>query len=163
MTTDCIELAVFSNGEICTVLLSPEDSDLLKYNWFINKDGYAVRYQIFNGERKIISLHRTIISRFDSREYLVCDHDDTNKLNNQRENLRRATPQENQFNRGMNKNNTSGQKGVSREGNKWVARIRHNRIKIYLGSFSDIDDAAAAYNKREKELFGEFCRKNQNK
>ena len=51
-------------------------------------------------------------------------------------------------NRGMNKNNTSGYKGVSICNNtgKYKASIGYNKKQITLGRFSTAKDAALAYN-----------------
>ena len=40
---------------------------------------------------------------------------------------------------------------------KWQASICHNHKRIHIGLFEDIKDAAAAYNRKALELFGEFA------
>lgn len=52
----------------------------------------------------------------------------------------------------MNKNNTSGHKGVnwSEEKNKWHAKISVNRKRIHLGYFVKLLDAAKAFEKAER-------------
>ena len=42
------------------------------------------------------------------------------------------------------KNNTSGATGVSRYGNRWLARICPSRRTIYIGIFDSFDEAVAA-------------------
>lgn len=88
------------------------------------------------------------------------DHKDTNKQNNRIDNLRLATMQENQFNRKLSKNNTSGIKGVTwdRHRNKWVAQVMHNRKHIGIGRFDTIEQAAAAVRQKRRELQGDFAR-----
>lgn len=57
------------------------------------------------------------------------------------------------------KKKTSKYKGVCwyKAGNKWVAYIRKNNKKQHLG-YHDLEvDAAKAYDKKAKELFGEFA------
>lgn len=80
-------------------------------------------------------------------------------LDNRLHNLRITTNQLNCMNRGLNKNNTSGYKGVS--WNKlrmnWLAGIYYNYKRIYLGSYTNIKDAARAYNEKAEELYGEFA------
>jgi len=82
----------------------------------------------------------------------VVDHLDGNKLNNQRSNLRICTQVENGANRGKNKNNTSGFKGVSFIGHgrnlakTWRANLRHNGSTENLGNYATPEEAAQAYN-----------------
>jgi hypothetical protein len=63
------------------------------------------------------------------------------------------------FNRGKNKNNTSGVKGVSfcKDTNTWVSRIMVNRKTIHVGRFADKHDALRAYLDKAKEYRGEFA------
>lgn len=88
------------------------------------------------------------------------DHRDGDSLNNNPENLRLATPTENGRNRGKNKNNTSGCKGVTRIKNrgKWEAKIQIDGKTLHLGYFEEIADAAAAYDRAAQEHHGEFYR-----
>ncbi|MEC5317134.1 AP2 domain-containing protein [Enterococcus casseliflavus] len=53
----------------------------------------------------------------------------------------------------LNKNNTSGVKGVYRSKNKWVAYITFKKKRYYLGAFNSIKEAACARKKAEEELF----------
>ena len=83
-------------------------------------------------------------------------------LNNQRYNLRKATPQENMMNRQKHKNSSSRFKGVHwyKPANKWMTQIRFNNKHIHLGCFTSETEAALAYNQKAKELFGEFAKLN---
>ena len=65
------------------------------------------------------------------------DHKDGDGQNNNPDNLRLATRTENSRNRGTNRNNTSGIKGVywNKEKGKWQARIQINRKHKHLGYF----------------------------
>ena len=74
-------------------------------------------------------------------------------------NLRAATCSQNQANRGKNRNNTSGFKGVSfsRRDRKWRAQICVNRKVRNLGSFANPADAHAAYLKAADAAFGQFA------
>ncbi|HDU2799455.1 TPA: HNH endonuclease [Klebsiella pneumoniae] len=86
------------------------------------------------------------------------DHIDGNRLNNEWKNLREATHAENMWNTGMITTNASGVKGVHwhKKYKKWVAEIRANKKKYYVGSFSNIEDARLAIEARRKELHGGF-------
>jgi hypothetical protein len=88
------------------------------------------------------------------------DHVDGNAGNNRLNNLREATNQQNNFNKGLPKNNTSGIKGVSWDTarQKWTARIRiHGKVKC-LGRYASKDAAAYAYRAVAERYHGEFAR-----
>jgi hypothetical protein len=72
----------------------------------------------------------------------VCD-------DNRMSNLREVTHAQNLQNRGTQRNNTSGAKGVTwhRAASKWRAEICADGKYIYLGLFSDLRDAENAYNR----------------
>jgi HNH endonuclease/AP2 domain len=87
------------------------------------------------------------------------DHIDGNRANNRIENLREASRTDNNRNVAIQRNNTSGYKGVSlmRRDNVWVAQITVNRKNYFLGRFATPEEAHAAYCKAAKELHGEFA------
>ena len=82
------------------------------------------------------------------------DHINGNKRDNRIKNLREATISENGQNRGKQKNNTSGFKGVSlcKKSKKWIASIRKNNKSKYLGCFTDAEKAHEAYKEAAKIL-----------
>lgn len=88
------------------------------------------------------------------------DHINGDRADNRMANLREATHAENLHNRGRNKNNTSGYKGVSlhRSTGKWDARIMVNRKQVYLGIYETQEDAHAAYTSAAAKLHGTFAR-----
>ena len=89
------------------------------------------------------------------------DHVDGDGLNNCRSNLRDGTGWGNQANKGMQRNNTTGFKGVSRRPHgKWCAFIKANRKQLYLGTFGTPEEAADAYDRAAISLFGEYARTN---
>jgi HNH endonuclease/AP2 domain len=75
-------------------------------------------------------------------------------------NLRLVKKSQNALNRGENKNNTSGIKGVSwyKKYEKWVAQIGKNKKRINLGYFDTKEEAHAAYCEAAIKYFGEFMR-----
>lgn len=87
------------------------------------------------------------------------DHIDRNPLNNQKTNLRPATPQENASNTSLHKNNTSGITGVywSKTRQLWIAQIGYKRKCITLGSFVNKEDAIVARLKAEQKYFKDFA------
>lgn len=90
------------------------------------------------------------------------DHIDTNKQNNKIENLRLANKSQNGANRGVQKNNKSGFKGVFwvERSKRWVARIRKNKKVIYIGAFKNKLEAAEAYDGAIVALFGAYAKTN---
>lgn len=74
------------------------------------------------------------------------DHINQDRTDNRIENLRLVTHQENNRNKGLNKNSTSGYLGVSwsKAYSRWVAHITVDRKSIFLGYFHDIDKAVLA-------------------
>ncbi len=88
------------------------------------------------------------------------DHEDLNKTNNRFSNLRRATDLQNQGNRGANKNNASGIKGVRYlpKTGMWQARITDGGKDRHLGNYSTSEQAARAYATAAQEKFGQFAR-----
>ena len=124
----------------------------------LRKDGYY--HTLIDG--KFYDNHRIVYALYHNLEldklpkYL--DHKDRNPSNNDPCNLRPVTYFQNQGNRSMSKNNTSGVKGVhwSRHAKKWHADIKIDRKKKHLGYFDNIDDAARAYKEASRLYFGEF-------
>ncbi len=50
--------------------------------------------------------------------------------------------------------------GVWSQNNRFYASIGHKRKKIYLGAFPNPEQAALAYNRKAKELYGDLARIN---
>lgn len=73
------------------------------------------------------------------------------------DNLRPATRFQNQQNRPLNRNNTTGFKGVTRFKSKFLAKIEANGIKHRLGLFTTPEEASAAYVVAARRLHGEFA------
>jgi hypothetical protein len=88
------------------------------------------------------------------------DHIDCDKLNNRIANLRLATMQENQRNVGLQKNNTTGIKGVCwhKRDRKFQAEIKVGGKRLHLGTFDTLAEAIAARTTAEIEHFGPFRR-----
>lgn len=90
----------------------------------------------------------------------VVDHLNRNGLDNRKANLRLATANQNQWNRGANRTNITGLKGVHKlkHGGKFQSNIRFNGKKIYLGLYDTAEMAHAAYREKANELHGAFAR-----
>jgi hypothetical protein len=134
---------------------------LAKYKWQLRSNGhasYAFRRSSRAGGKKEqrILMHREII---DIPEGLVCDHANRKVLDNRKANLRPATSSQNNCNTRKRAQATSRYRGVSQDArsNKWMARIKANGRRIYLGTFDDEVDAAKAYDAAAKKHHGEFA------
>ena len=89
------------------------------------------------------------------------DHIDGDRTNNRWSNLREATGSQNKYNTGVRVHNTTGARGVYRtKDGRFVARIKIGDKRVNLGSFSSLELASEAYEKKAaKEAFGLFYRK----
>lgn len=153
-----MKLIALTRGQVAKV----DDSDfewLNQWKWHANRDPrsgkfYAVRRKGARSDRSSISMHRLLLGITDRK--IQGDHRNGDSLDNQRFNLRAATNQQNAFNVGKFRNNTSGFKGVSFARGKWHARIQMNGRSKFLGSFDSPVSAAMAYKAAAQQLHGEF-------
>lgn len=124
-----------------------------KYTWGISAGGY-VSANLPGGD--VLMLHSLLMGAIKG---LWIDHISRNKLDNRKSNLRYVSPQQNSFNSGISKNNTTGYKGVYYDKNrkKYQAEIMCSRKKYHLGRFDTALEAAKAYNQKAIELFGEYA------
>lgn len=88
----------------------------------------------------------------------VLDHINTVKTGNRVANLRIASVSQNNRNRPMQSNNTTGFKGVTyhRRSMKFHAKIQANKVKYSLGYFETAQEAHEAYVNAAAKLHGEF-------
>ncbi len=102
-------------------------------------------------------MHRDIIQT----EQMI-DHVDGDGLNNCRANLRPVTQSQNSANQ-RKVRGTSAFKGVSFDKNRnmWAAEIGCGGKRFKLGRFKSETEAAAAYNAKAREVFGEYGRYNE--
>lgn len=120
-----------------------------KFSWNINKYGY-VKTRI-NG--KTYYLHRILLNAKDNE---ITDHENRNRLDNREGNLRLITRSGSNINRGIQRNNTSGTKGVSfhKLSGKWQAYINpESKVKINIGYFDTEDIAIRERIKAEEEYY----------
>lgn len=127
---------------------------LCQWTWFLDKDGYAVRFTTSKGKRLTMGMHRMLVKGEE------VDHIDGDKLNNRLSNLRALTHQQNIYNNRAHRDGSSIYKGVSRRGNRWRAQITKNGQKIMLGNFPEERYAAYAYDIAARDLFGQHAHLN---
>lgn len=92
-------------------------------------------------------------------EGMEVDHINGDDRDNRPENLRLATYPENGRNRGVQRNNRLGVKGVTRAKAGYKAHIKVLGKHTYLGYFSTIEEADQAYKAAADLHFKEFARK----
>lgn len=87
------------------------------------------------------------------------DHINRDRADNRIVNLRLATNQQNQWNRGLNSKNTSGRKGVHfyKRTGQWQAYIKVHGKRFHLGTFATCEAASIAYRQAARSHFGEFA------
>jgi hypothetical protein len=125
-----------------------------------DRAGYLDDSRIFARiNRKLYLVHRIIF--FMHQGYLpeLIDHEDRNSLNNKIENLREATKSQNANNSKVQKNNTSGVKGVywNKSSKKWHARLKVNGKTMSFGYYKDINYAKFVIDAMRYKYHGEFA------
>ncbi len=134
-----------------------EDFNKIKnYCWYKDNDGYIV-YKVLH--HNAVQMHRLVTNCPDDMEV---DHIYHINHDNRKSELRIVTKSQNQMNKVLLSNNTSGVKGVywNKEKEKWHAQITVNNKRINLGYFNILQDAADVRKQAEIEYFGEYNLKN---
>lgn len=118
-----------------------------EYNWscVVSKGlAYAFRNAVQpGGGKRVVYLHRAILCPPNGMQV---DHINGDGLDNRRSNLRAVSAAENQRNKRINSNNTSGVAGVSyaERDAVWMASIKVDGKGKVLGHFQTFDEAVAA-------------------
>lgn len=106
-----------------------------------------------DGITKYRLMHRVILN---APRGVSVDHKNRNGLDNRRTNLRLATRSENQAN-SLPPPGVHGFRGVRKTKYGWRAVITKDKKQILIGRYNTKEDAAAAYNIKAAEIFGEFA------
>lgn len=148
-----MKILTTSNG--ITYRVDAEDFDFFsQWSWYGESRGYAKRTTNSGG----LYLHIEIMERHSLHiSGLLVDHKDRNTLNCQKENLRMSTKSQNSSNRQTNKDFRGVFEKRNRKYLTYYAQIKVNKSKINLGTFNTVEEAAKAYDKAAKRLFGEFA------
>lgn len=148
-----------------STIVDCEDFEVLsQHRWKILKAGkkrYACRGF---GSRKrgytTFLMHRIIMG---DPVGLLVDHWDGDGLNNRRTNLRTCTQTQNSGNMQNCKGGASKYKGVYLSRGLWHAQISAGfksdgkQNVVFLGRYAREDDAATAYDRKAREIHGEFA------
>lgn len=115
---------------------------------------------VIEGVRKsgYITLSRLLMNVLDNSAVVV-DHQNRDTMDNRKSNLRICTQEKNNYNKGLSSYSSTKVKGVSyiEKTKKYVARIGYKNKRISLGCFDTLYKAAAAYNDKALELYGEYA------
>ena len=151
-------------------IIDKDDYDIVK-QWYwrkIDKRGSIKKgYWVTNskkgdGYNKSILMIHQVIAEIKYGEYdhklLMPDHLSRDTDDNRKFNIILKNNQENCKNRSRSKKNTSGKTGVhfNKDSNKWTAYITVNYKTIYLGAFTNKEDAINARIKAENK-YGYTC------
>jgi hypothetical protein len=149
-----------SNG--LYALVDPDDFErVMQHVWNARQAPDSDRWYVtapIDGKR--VKLHQFVMQAGNGELY---DHISRDGLDNRKHNLRLATHSQNAMNRKLDRRNTSGYKGVSRNNqlNRWQAAIGLSGRKVKrIGFYDTAEEAARAYDEKARELFGEFARLN---
>lgn len=159
MIAKAIKLKEISLTQGKIALVDDVDFDCVnKHRWAARKSRHLY-YAQSKIDGKNVSLHAFLLN---PPSNVDIDHIDGNGLNNQRSNLRICSHMENMANQKRHSDSKSPFKGIWRAAHcdRWAAQLVFNGKKVYLGVYKNPADAALAYDKKAKELFGPFARLN---
>ena len=132
-----------------------EDYEKIKdYCWSYDDSGYVSTINR-------VKLHRLVMNA--ENPEIIIDHINhpprkEHKVDNRKENLRIVTRSQNKMNSHVPTNNKSGEKGVTwnEKLSKWVVRIGVDNKRIYLGVFSDFEEAVKTRKEAENKYYKEY-------
>lgn len=145
-------------GTHVVIIDDADKAQVLQHTWHVQIN--SRRKAVYAGthiDGRTITLQKFLTS------YNQTDHVNGNGLDCRRRNMREATKTQNMCNRGKQKNNSSGFKGVTfhKTTKKWTAQIWAEGQKKYLGEYFSKKQAALAYNDAALKFHGEFASLNE--
>ena len=137
---------VSNNGRIKSINYANTGQEHI-LNLIVNKDGY-IRVKLYNKNKSRNFFAHVLVGieflGYDpyNNDGLVIDHDDCDKTNNKKENLKIVTVR---YNNSKERKSLSGYTGVHNKSGKWIASIVINGERIYLGSSNDPEKMSELY------------------
>jgi len=131
-----------------------------QYKWHALKshNNYYAAHSTYDKKRKkmgTLLMHRLLTN---APKGIPVDHFNFNGLDNRQQNIRLCSNAQNvRRQRPQKRPKSSRYKGVSRAKTKWKAGIKYNGRTIHIGNFCTEIEAAKAYDKKSKELFGPYA------
>lgn len=134
-------------------------AELSRFRWRIRteKNGRRYVWRANKATRRHVMLHTEVYGPI--KKGMQVDHKNTNSMDNREDNLREVTRQQNLANRGPNRGNQLGLKGVcwDRSRKKWYAAIMVKGKYHSLGRFDCPIAAARVYDDAARMLLGKFA------
>ena len=123
-----------------------------------DKKGYKIVFLCKGGVSKGFRVHRLVAEAFvpNLHNKLCVDHIDGNKINNDHWNLRWVTNTENQHNKGPQKRNRTGIKGIEERNGHFRVKITVNNVNYCFGTYDTLIEATIVRKLKAKQLQGEF-------
>lgn len=138
------------------ITVSACDLDRVRLHvWRTGKKGRSKTLYAYNEDGEF--LHRFIL---EAPAEMDVDHKNGNGLDCRRENLRLCTASQNGCNRGPQKNNACGLKGVAfyKRTGRWRATIKFEKKCWHLGYFDSPTEAHEVYKAAALRHHGEFAK-----
>lgn len=140
-------------------------ADLQRWNWYVvNKKGLWYAYR--NGDRSKgegkVSMARYILG-MEHSDKRVADHRNRRTLDNRDRNLRPATHNQSQTNKGVRWDSVTGIKGIRRckaKGEfvgRFQVRLTHIGVCLHLGTYDTLEEAQKVRNEVALKLHGKFA------
>ncbi len=133
---------------------------LSAHKWYAHKNrdkGFYAGRTIYyaDGRRKTVKMARIILGVTDPN--IVVDHRNRFTLDNQRKNLRATSVLHNNRNlNGARRDSTTGKRGVSPRGRRFMVRIVINWRRKSLGTYATSAEASRVFAEASKQHYGAF-------
>jgi Zinc-finger of C2H2 type len=145
---------IYGNKRFALVTKS-KYNNVMKHKWSVNKQRnkvYSVRTTIKN---KQITLSNFVMGKpendFKAPKGMIYDHKSRNRFDNRDSNLDEIPIEENMSNRSKHCNNTSGLINVRKEGNRFYAQFRHQKVTMFKTGLFCRYYGGAWYNDQAKK------------
>jgi hypothetical protein len=156
--TQTFEIKLFNYDKVAIIDIEDKEK-VLSHNdtWYPHPDGYARTYSKLLGHEVLMHV---VVTDFQSHKLsaLTIDHDDKDKLNNRKYNLKLVDFTQQALNKAKHKNTSSKYKGVfyKKATGKWNVVTKRGRTNYWGGSYKTEDEAALAANELYKKVFPEY-------